>query len=48
VLLWDLSGLNALRTAPMERACFLSGGGLDADEWGRSVSGLPYVDSCSK
>ncbi len=48
VLLWDLSGLNARRADPMERACSLSGGGLDADEWGRSVPGLAYVDSCSQ
>jgi hypothetical protein len=48
VLLWDLSGLNARRADPMDRACSLSGGGLDADEWGRSVPGLAYVDSCSQ
>jgi WD40 repeat protein len=48
VLLWDLSGLDALRADPMERACSLSGGALDAGEWGRSVPGLAYVDSCSQ
>jgi WD40 repeat protein len=48
VLLWDLSGLNTLQADPMERACSLTGGGLDADEWGRSVPGLPYLDSCAK
>lgn len=47
-LLWDLSGLDALRADPMERACSLSGGALDAGEWGRSVPGLAYVDSCSQ
>jgi hypothetical protein len=31
----------------MERACFLSGGGLDADEWARVVPALAYVDSCA-
>ena len=48
VLLWDLSGLNARRADPVERACSLSGGGLDADEWGRSIPDLAYVDSCSQ
>jgi WD40 repeat protein len=48
VLLWDLSGLDARRADPMDRACSLSDGGLDADEWGRSVPGLVYVDSCSR
>ena len=48
VLLWDLSGRYARRADPMQRACSLSGGGLDADEWGRSVPGLAYVDSCSQ
>jgi WD40 repeat protein len=47
VLLWDLSTLNTRRADPTERACSLTGRGLDADEWGRSVPDLAYVDSCS-
>jgi WD40 repeat protein len=47
VLLWDLSDLNALRADPTRRACSLTGRGLDADEWIRSVPDLAYVDSCS-
>jgi hypothetical protein len=48
VLLWDLNGLNARRADPMDRACSLSGDGLDPDEWGRSVPDLAYLDSCSQ
>jgi WD40 repeat protein len=47
-VLWDLSGLNARRADPFERACSLSGGGLDPDGWGRSVPDLPYVVSCPR
>ena len=48
VLLWDLSErLNALRADATRRACSLTGRGLDADEWIRSVPDLAYVDSCS-
>ena len=47
VLLWDVSGLNARRADP-EDGLSLTGGGLDADEWRRSVPDLAYVDSCSK
>jgi hypothetical protein len=43
-----LSGLNGRRANPLERACSLSGGGLNADEWGRAVQGQPYEDSCSR
>ena len=46
VLLWELSGLDALRADPLERACSVTGRGLNVDEWSRSVPGLAYVDSC--
>jgi WD40 repeat protein len=46
VLLWDLSELNALLSHPAERACSLTGKGLDRDEWIRRISGLPYQDTC--
>jgi WD40 repeat protein len=46
VVLWDLTGLERLRAHPMERACSITGGGLDRTEWARYVPGLPYVDVC--
>ncbi|HEU0086522.1 MAG TPA: TIR domain-containing protein [Pseudonocardiaceae bacterium] len=44
---WDLTGLNSLRAHAVERACALTGAGLDQDEWDRYVSGLPYQDTCA-
>jgi WD40 repeat protein len=46
VRLWDLTGLEWLRAHAMERACAITGGGLDRAEWVRYVPGLPYVDVC--
>ena len=46
VVLWDLSGLNHLRDHAVERACSITGRGLDRDEWIRYVSGLPYQETC--
>ncbi|MEO7194934.1 MAG: hypothetical protein ABIZ05_08945, partial [Pseudonocardiaceae bacterium] len=46
VILWDLAGLNNLRNHAVERACAITRGGLDHDEWHRYVSGLPYQDTC--
>ncbi|MCA1676841.1 MAG: hypothetical protein LC799_33250 [Actinobacteria bacterium] len=42
----DLSGLTDLRDHAVERACSITGRGLDRDEWVRHVSGLPYKDTC--
>ena len=46
VILWDLSGLNDLRGHAVERACSITGRGLDRNEWARYVSGLVYQDTC--
>jgi WD40 repeat protein len=46
VQLWDLTELNNLRRHATERACSLTGRGLDPDEWARYVSGLPYQATC--
>lgn len=43
---WDFSGLNDLRDNAAERACAITGRGLDRDAWTRYVSGLPYQDTC--
>ena len=46
VILWDVTGLEWLRTHSMERACTITGGGLTRAHWDRYVEGLPYVDVC--
>jgi hypothetical protein len=46
VILWDLTGLNYLLGHAVERACSITGGGLDHDEWDRLIRGLPYQDTC--
>ena len=45
---WDLEPLRELRDGPVERACAITGRGLDREEWDRSVSGLPYLDTCAR
>lgn len=45
-ILWDLTSLNDLRAHPAERACSLTGRGLDQAEWARYIPGLPYQDTC--
>jgi len=45
-ILWDVTGLQWLRAHAMERACSITGGGLDRSEWTRYVPGLDYVDVC--
>jgi len=45
-ILWDLVELIAARDHPVERACSLTGRGLDRDEWSRYISGRPYMDTC--
>jgi WD40 repeat protein len=48
VLLWDLTGLNQLRSLASERACSIAGRGLndDEDEWDRYIPGLAYRNTC--
>lgn len=45
-ILWDLTSFNYLRDHAAERACSITRGGLDRDEWDRYVPGLPYQDTC--
>jgi WD40 repeat protein len=47
VLLWDLTGLTAFRNHPTERACSITRGGLDPDQWARNAPDLAYEDSCA-
>ncbi|MEX5721579.1 WD40 repeat domain-containing protein, partial [Geodermatophilus maliterrae] len=46
VRLWDLSGLDAFRDQPLERACSITGGGLDRAEWTGYILGFEYVNVC--
>jgi WD40 repeat protein len=46
VPLWDLTDLQKLRDHATERACAITGRGLDRDEWARYVQGLPYQHTC--
>ncbi|MGH3887857.1 MAG: WD40 repeat domain-containing protein, partial [Pseudonocardiaceae bacterium] len=45
-ILWDLTALNYLLGHAVERACAMTGGGLDRDEWARYLPGLPYQETC--
>ncbi len=46
-ILWDVSGLNNFRDHAIERACTVTGGGLDRDEWARYIPDhLLYQDTC--
>jgi WD40 repeat protein len=45
--LWSLEALRGLRNEPTERACAITGRGLDREEWDRYVSGLEYRDTCT-
>ncbi|MEV0391064.1 AAA family ATPase [Nonomuraea sp. NPDC050643] len=47
VILWDLTGLNDLRSHAAQRACAIAGGPLDREQWLRYLSELPYQDTCS-
>jgi len=46
VLRWDLRGLQNLRSHAIERACLLTGGGLDREQWARDIPALPYQQTC--
>jgi WD40 repeat protein len=46
VLLWDLSSLNDLLSHVVERACSITGQGLNPTEWDRYISGLQYQETC--
>jgi WD40 repeat protein/energy-coupling factor transporter ATP-binding protein EcfA2 len=46
VILWSLTELNQLRDHARQRACAITGGGLDRAEWVRYIPGLPYQDTC--
>ena len=44
---WNLQALDALLDNPLERACTITGGGLDEARWTRYINGLPHQDSCT-
>jgi WD40 repeat protein/energy-coupling factor transporter ATP-binding protein EcfA2 len=44
--LWDLTNLYAIRDHPQERACSITHGGLDRNEWHRRIPDLPYQHTC--
>jgi hypothetical protein len=46
VRLWDLTELNALLRHAAERACSITGRGLNRGEWARYIEGLPYESTC--
>jgi WD40 repeat protein len=46
VILWNLTALNQLRDQAIQRACAITGRGLDHAEWNRYIPGLPYQDTC--
>jgi hypothetical protein len=45
-VLWDLSGLEAIRNDPAAYACLRTGRGLNADEWERQIPSLSYQKTC--
>ncbi|MFD2092630.1 nSTAND1 domain-containing NTPase [Blastococcus deserti] len=47
VILWDFTRLASLLDDTMERACSITDGGLDPDEWRRYVSTLNYRETCA-
>ena len=44
--LWDLGEFDGLRDDPVGRACGVTDGGLDPDQWARYVPGLTHTRSC--
>jgi WD40 repeat protein len=47
VILWDMAALNDLRGHTAQRACSMTGGGLNRSEWNHYISGLAYRDTCT-
>ncbi|MGH4019303.1 MAG: TIR domain-containing protein [Pseudonocardiaceae bacterium] len=45
-ILWDLTRFNDLVGHALERACSITGGGLNHEGWARYIPGLPYQDTC--
>jgi WD40 repeat protein len=43
---WDITQLNDLFDHADERACSVTHGGLEPDQWRRYISGLPYQNTC--
>ena len=48
VILWDMAPLNDLRGHAAQRACSLTGRGLDRSEWNHYIPGLAYRDTCAR
>ncbi|MGY1680833.1 nSTAND1 domain-containing NTPase [Geodermatophilus sp. SYSU D01176] len=48
VRLWDLGPLRELRDRPAERACAITGRGLDPEEWDRYIEDLDHLDTCAR
>jgi WD40 repeat protein len=47
VVLWDLSGLDAVLHDPVAVACRRAGGPLAESDWSALAPGLPYVNACA-
>ena len=45
--MWDVSGIKTLQHNAVQRACVITGRGLNQAEWKRYVPGLPYQKTCS-
>ncbi len=45
--LWNLTGIKDLQGHAVERACAITGRGLNKAEWARYVPGLPYQETCA-
>ncbi|MGH3897528.1 MAG: WD40 repeat domain-containing protein [Pseudonocardiaceae bacterium] len=45
-ILWDLRSISDFRDHAAERACAITEGGLNRDEWTRYISGLAYEETC--
>lgn len=46
VLLWDLTEFNDLLTNPVTKACAITDGGFDDQEWTLRIPGIPYQNTC--
>ncbi|MFC0438838.1 caspase family protein [Kutzneria buriramensis] len=44
--LWDISEVTTLQDHGAERACAITGTGLDEASWSRDIPGLPYRSTC--